>query len=167
MRKIFLLILIFCVVNSYAYIPSQSEVRLLYHEAATKEASCKKLITVLQSFDESNNPLFAGYKACATMMMANYFFNPFSKLSNFYKGKKLLEKAIEIDKENIELRFLRFSVQTNIPSFLGYKSSIAQDKSLLIKSVTTLKDLQLKQLILSFLISSDHLTLIEKQKLKS
>jgi len=167
MRKIILLLLFSIAAKSYAYIPSQNEVRQLYHQAATNQESCKKLIVILESFNETNNTLFAGYKACATMMMAHYTFNPFSKLSNFFKGKSLLEKSINSDKENIELRFLRFSIQTKAPSFLGYKGSIDQDKRALLHTLITLKDLQLKQLIFSFLLNSDYLTLLEKQKLRS
>jgi hypothetical protein len=101
------------------------------------------------------------------MMMANYVFSPFRKMSYFSKGKNLLEKSIEKQKDNIELRFLRFAVQTSIPFFLGYGSSVKQDKLLLINTVSTLKDLQLKELIISFLQQSKYLNAIEKHNLGS
>lgn len=167
MRKLFFLSLMFLSVKCFAYSPSQSEVRVLFHEAATKESSCKKLVSILQPFDETNNALYAGYKATATMMMAKYVFNPFTKLSNFYKGKSLLEKSISNDKNNLELRFLRFSIQTNIPSFLGYKSSIGYDKAMLVNNFKAIRDQQLKQLIFALLINSDNLTATEKKLLKA
>ncbi len=167
MKKwLFLLLIIFCT-KAFAFDPSESEIRLLYQQAATKEQSCQKLIHILQSYNENNNPLLAGYKACATMMMANYVFSPFRKMSYFSKGKNLLEKSIEKQKDNIELRFLRFAVQTSVPSFLGYGSLIKQDKLLLINAVSKLKDLQLRQLIISFLQQSKYLNAIEKQNLGS
>ncbi len=113
MKKLFFLLLIVSVIKSYTDVPSQSEIRVLYQQSALKEEACKKLISILQSYNENNNALFAGYKACATMMMANYAFSPLRKLSYFSKGKNLLEKSIIIQKENIELRFLRFMIQTD------------------------------------------------------
>ncbi len=157
--------LLFFAAKSYAYTPTAYEVRSLFHHSATKEDSCKKLITILQNYTEQNNALLAGYKACATMMMAKYVFNPITKLSNFFKGKNLLEKSIEADKTNLELRFLRFSIQNNIPSFLGYKSSISQDKFFLMNGISGLKDIPLKRLIVLYLKRSDYLTASEKQKL--
>lgn len=167
MRKLLLILFLATVSQTFAGEPSQQDVRLLFRKAATEEKSCKMLISLLQPYNEKNNPVLAGYKACATMMMANYNFNPITKLSNFVKGRNLLEKAIDVQKENIELRFLRFSIQTNIPSFLGYKSSIKEDKSILIGAVAGLQDLPLKQWIASYLKGSSYLTTAEKQNLKS
>lgn len=167
MRKLFLILLLSLVANSFAAAPAQPDVRVLFQKAATEEKSCKMLIDLLQGYNKDNNPVLAGYRACATMMMANYNFNPISKLSNFIKGRNLLEKSIEVQKQNVELRFLRFTIQTNIPSFLGYKSSIQEDKNILINSVAGLQDLQLKQWVTSYLKKSSYLTPAEKQNLKS
>ena len=40
------------------------------------------------------------------------------------KGKNHLKKCIKADNENIEIRYLRFTIQTNVPAFLGYSNSI-------------------------------------------
>jgi hypothetical protein len=165
MRKVFFLLFLIFSRHGLAGLQAQTEVRTLYQKAATEEESCQKLLTLLKPFNESNNALLTGYKACATMMMANYVSNPFSKLSRFLKGKKLLEKAIQADRENAELRFLRFTVQTNAPSFLGYRHATNEDKLFLIKSVAFLTDTNLKQMITSFLVKSNHLTPGEKQRL--
>ncbi len=149
-----------------AAVPSIAEVRLQYRKAATEENSCKDLIALLAPYNEKNDPLLSGYKAGATMMMAKYVFSPFGKLSYFNRGKKMMEKAIEADKENAELRFLRFGVQTNIPFFLGYKNDIETDKSFILQSISHLGDPQLKQFIISYLNRSGELTNIEKQELK-
>lgn len=166
MKKIFLIMLVFCGVSCFAAIPSLTEVRLLYQKAAVTGNSCKNLIKLLAPYNEKNYPLLSGYKAGATMMMARYVFSPFSKLSYFNKGKKMMEKAIEADKENPELRFLRFGVQTNIPFFLGYKNDIQTDKLFLLQSISQLSDTSLKRFMVAYLNESEELTIIEKQKLK-
>ncbi len=53
--------------------------------------------------------------------------SPISKLNTFKEGKKNIEQAIKKEPENVELRFIRLSVQKNAPSFLGYKSNINED----------------------------------------
>lgn len=142
------------------------EVRALYQTSATQENSCKKLMSVLETYNYTNNSTLAAYKACVTMMMSKHLFNPISKLSNFNQGKELLEKCVNADNENIEIRYLRFTIQSNAPSFLGYKFSISKDKIFLLNAVDGIKDLQLKQMVVYLLKSSEYLTLIEKQNIK-
>jgi len=165
MKSLFFTVLLISYFNLIAKPPNISEVRILFKKAATESGSCKKLLSVLKLYNENNNPLLAGYKACATMMMANYVINPYSKISSFSEGKTILEKCIKEDKENLELRFLRFSVQTKAPSFLGYSSSIKSDKLFLLSSLSSISDLELKTLVVAFLKNSDFLTVLEKQKI--
>lgn len=165
MSKWLLLLSLMLTTGCFARIPSISEVRGLYQKAAVQEVACRELLQLLQPYTAATHPMLAGYKASATMMMANYVLNPFTKLSYFSKGKKLLEQAIEIVPANAELRFLRFAIQTNIPSFLGYKSNIGEDKSFLLKSVALMADAQLRQLIVPYLTDSDFITQEEKRKL--
>ena len=166
MRNIIWLFILFCS-SSHAMDIPLNEVRLLFNKSATNEESCKKLMSVLNQYNETNNSTLAAYKACATMMMANHVFNPISKLSNFNQGKELLEKCVAADKENIEIRYLRFTIQSKSPAFLGYNNSISNDKEFLLNVIIPLKDLQLKQMIIYYLKSSEYLSSIEKQKIKS
>ena len=137
-------------VSSIAETPSLTQVRSLYEQAANDEKACKKLLEWLKPYNEKNNPLLFGYRAGGTMMMANYVFNPFSKLSYFKKGKKMLATAIAVDEQNIELRFIRFGVQTNVPSFLGYSNYVEKDKQFLKQSLPNIKDENLKNMIVSY-----------------
>lgn len=165
MKTIIVSILLF---NSpiYAQNINLSVVRNLYQKAATEEYSCKKLIDELKQYSENNNPTLGAYKAAATIIMAKHLVNPIDKLSSFNQGKSLLEKCIKTDTKNIEMHYLRFTIQKNSPSFLGYTNSIDKDKTFLINSIDKIKDMQLKQLIISCLKTSEYLTSIEKQKLK-
>jgi hypothetical protein len=156
---------VFLICAAFTNAPSRSEVRKLYKEAATEETSCRKLIILLSSYNEHNNTVLAGYKACATMMMANHLLNPVNKLSNFKEGKQQLELIIQKDNQNPELRFLRFSIQTNIPSFLNYNESIEADKSFILQSLSRVNDEDLKHFMVSFLKDSDYMTTREKQTL--
>ena len=131
-----------------------NDVRVLFEKSATDEVSCKILLAALNHYNESNNTTLAAYKACATMMMANYCFNPFRKFSYFNKGKSLLEKCIIQESENIEARYLRYAIQSSSPRYLGYNKSIQEDKEFLLNNLSTLSDRKLKHMIVSFLKSS-------------
>lgn len=108
------------------------QIRSLYEKAPGGKPYCEELISLLKPYDETT-PLYFGYKGCAYMVMAKHIGSPFSKLSSFRKGKKMLEKAIGADDQNIELRFLRFTIQTNTPSLLGYSGQIKTDRLFLVQ----------------------------------
>ncbi|MEO6820106.1 MAG: hypothetical protein ABI266_06750 [Ginsengibacter sp.] len=145
------LLIYFSSLPSYAQTPTVAKVRSLYAQTEKQENACKELIDILGPYNETNNPLFLGYKSSATMMMAKYVSNPFSKLSYFNRGKKMLEKAVNADKYNIELRSLRFLVQSNVPSFLGYNDDIDVDKTFIISNAHLVQDPELKKNIVYFM----------------
>lgn len=166
MKKLLFAGLLLLTNASFANVPSIQEVRSLYEKAVTDESACNKLIEILSPYNESNNPLYAGYKASAIMMMAKHVFNPFSKMSYFKKGKLILETAIKADENNIELRFLRFNAQTHIPSFLGYNDSIETDTKFLLNSFPAIRDAQLKEFLLLYLRKSDYIPADKKEQLQ-
>src|SRR5690554_6700286 len=112
MKPLLILIGVFCMFSLAASGQSLTEVRKLFHQAAESEAACSQLIRKLTSASAVRQPLLYGYKGVATMMMANHLSNPFRKLSHFNEGKKMLEEAIRNEQDNLELRFLRLSVQS-------------------------------------------------------
>lgn len=141
-----------------------STLRKLYAEAPVKKDSFNQMKSVLDKNTE-NTPLLNGYRGCALMIEANYLINPISKLNYFNKGKKILEIAIESSKENVELRYLRFTIQAECPSILGYSDELKEDKAFLLKKISSITDISLKKNIISFLKESDLLTIAEKKKL--
>ncbi len=166
MKKLFFVGLLFFVKATFAGIPSVDEIRVLYEKAVTEQSACSKLVEILSPYNEKNNPLYAGYRASAIMMMAKHVFNPFSKMSYFKKGKKILESAIKADEKNIELRFLRFNAQTHMPSFLGYNGDIESDRVFLENSFSEITDVKLKEFLVPYLKKSDYITDDKKEQLQ-
>lgn len=72
-----------------------------------------------------------GYLGAFTMIKANHQINPIQKLSSFNSGKKLLEKAIQQNSTDVELRYIRYAIQISIPKFLGYNGELAIDKKIM------------------------------------
>lgn len=75
------------------------------------------------------------YLGALETIWAKYVGNPFSKLSTFNKGKEKLEKAVKNAPDNLEIRYLRLSVQKNAPSILGYDKAIKTDAEFLRKNI--------------------------------
>lgn len=70
-----------------------------------------------------------GYYAAMFFMKAKYVRFPLSKYNNFKKGKSALDQLILENKLNVELRYLRFVFQNEMPSFLNYNANIEEDFS--------------------------------------
>ena len=100
------------------------------------------------------------------MIMAKHVRNPISKMTWFNKGKKMLEAAIKADEKDVELRCLRFGIQSNVPSFLNYKENINKDKKFILQSYPHVIDPTLKKNIISYMTQWGDLTTKEKEMLK-
>ena len=136
--------------------------RKLYYEASDKKDSAEKFLQVMENLDVNTNPLILCYKGMAYLIQAKYSYNPYTKLASFGKGKDMLEKAIVSDPKNVEIRFMRFCVQTNAPFFLGYSNNINSDKLAIMKGWSALIDLDLKEKIKKYMLNSDSCTSSEK-----
>lgn len=142
---------------------NDEELRALYWEAATNREAADQLLKILAPVDERSEPLLVCYKGAAEMFQAKYLFNPISKLNRFQKGKALIEAAIKRDPGHVEMRFLRFSIQSNLPSFLGYNDWIAIDKRMLLDNVNELENSLFRENVIRYLASSKYCT---KEELK-
>ncbi len=101
-------------------------IRANYDKMFLDRELCEKMIDELDR-EKNNSATYLGYLGGLQTIWANHVFSPISKWNTFKKGKGNIEQAIKIEPDNVELRFIRLSIQKNIPSFLGYKSNIDED----------------------------------------
>jgi hypothetical protein len=66
------------------------------------------------------------------MVKAKFGMNPINKMLLFIEGRNELEKLIEKEPNNIELRYIRLAVQKIAPKFLSYRDNINEDRVLLL-----------------------------------
>jgi len=128
MIKMFLLLMpVFCLFATYdVRTDLLDDVRKNYSKMASNEELCKSAIANLKEAKNSS-ATHLGYLGGLQTIWANHIFNPIGKLKTFNEGKKNIEQAIKKEPENVELRFIRLSVQKNAPSFLSYQSNIKED----------------------------------------
>ena len=156
--KLLLLICLLQKLQSPAVEPETLSVRALYYKSATDKVAFMKLSRALENVNMSSPPVLVCYKGAAELVNAKYAINPYTKLKDFNAGKILIEKAVKLDSTVIETRFLRFAIQTNLPSFLGYNDSVMADKHFLITHFKNMSDLKLKADIYNYLIGSVYCT---------
>ncbi|MNL63352.1 hypothetical protein D3C87_1874840 [compost metagenome] len=87
------------------------------------------------------------YLGAFQTIWAKHVINPISKLSTFKKGKKNIEDAVKSKPDNVEIRFVRLSVQVNCPSFLGYSGKINEDKKIVQMGIQNVKSVILKKMM--------------------
>lgn len=121
------------------------EYRKNYMLATTDKDVCEAMIKQLTN--HKNQPLHIAYLGAYQSIWANHVINPISKLSTFKKGKTNLENAISQDNNNIEIRFLRYSIQKNVPKFLNYYQALQADRIYILKNKNLVVDNSLKELI--------------------
>lgn len=141
------------------------DARKAYDEAIDKEESGKQFLSLVAK-ENITDPLLLGYVGAVKMIMAKHYFNPWTKLHSYNEGKDLLETSIKVLSGNAELRFIRFSIQSNSPKFLNYYMHLEEDKRFLLDHLDNIKDKTLHGKIVSYLRSSELLTEKEKQQLK-
>jgi hypothetical protein len=121
----FILLIACCLFTSLLLGQDEKELRQLFFESV--DAS-----TIQRFYDHTrtigvNNALHLGYRGAATAMNAANLNGVQHKFNAFSQGKSDIERAIKLDPNSHELRFLRFAIQSEIPSFLGYSGHIKGD----------------------------------------
>lgn len=74
-------------------------------------------------------PLITGYIGTLQALKAKHHWNPYYKLKYVKDAQKTFAKAIAADPHNMEIRFLRFSVDHKLPGLLGYNKNMEEDKN--------------------------------------
>jgi hypothetical protein len=130
-------------------------VRNLFYAAVDNSTKAEAFISYIEKLNEQNKPEIKAYHGMGYLLRAKHAFNPYNKLSNFRKGKDLLEAAIQADSRNAELRFLRLSVQTHAPFFLNYSDKVKEDEQLIRSYYPALTDQDLRERIKVFFKEND------------
>ena len=128
------------------------EIRDQYSNAYTSLSSCNSFGATLKSVDDNSSTLIKGYKACFYFIKCKFIKNPFEKVKYFKKGKNLLDSAIEDNPKSVELIFLRYSIQKNLPSFLMY-NSMDKDINFINENIKKINDKNLNDFIVNSLKS--------------
>lgn len=120
----------------------------------------------MELLKNETSPEAKGYNAAMNFMKSRYVTFPFTKLKYFKEGKNELDEVIKNNPGNVEIRYLRFLMQKQIPEFLGYHENIKEDFLMIVKglNMSNLKHEQKVKMLQNMLLTKD-LTSIEVEKL--
>ena len=119
----FLLMLLLCAASARAAVSSdamssrRAELRRACAMATQSMEHAEKMLEDLDEVTESE-PLAYGYRAMAEFLISHHSYNPVTKYRRFTSAKETLEKAVQAAPDLPELRYLRFTIQSRLPSML-------------------------------------------------
>jgi len=148
--------------------------RNLLFYSTMRESALDSLDTYISKIEienvKSENPLLLAYKGAANSIRAKYNFWPWNKLQNVNSGLDMLNRAVKKDKENLEIRFLRFAVLHNLPSILGYSDEADSEAATIYQMLYNNNfnyDPKLLNNVVEFLIRSERLNATQLKMLKN
>ncbi|MBD1363924.1 hypothetical protein IDJ77_08900 [Mucilaginibacter sp. ZT4R22] len=113
--------------------------------------------------------LINAYMGTLEALKAKHAWNPYYKIKYLNDSEKTFKTAVATDPHNIEIRFMRFSIEHNVPKFLGYTKNLVADREEIIKQVNakyyTSADKTLVKTIIKFLLDSKRCTAAEQKSL--
>ena len=127
------------------------QVRDAYFASMRSSADAIRFEHLVDSTKNNKTPEMLCYKGAAEMLKAKDALNPVNKYSFFNTGKILIEQAVSKDRTSVECRFVRYSMQSNLPHFLGYDGDIYNDRQFIESSFGKITDLDLKKKIIAYL----------------
>ncbi|MDN5203819.1 hypothetical protein QQ008_20680 [Fulvivirgaceae bacterium BMA10] len=148
---------------------SLAEIREEFYEATIDS---KIAVTLFQKIEKINDPspLVLAYKGATQAILTKTVWNPITKLSLLKASRNNFNKAVIKDELNLEIRFLRFSVQHHIPVYLGFSKNLKEDKHHILNNLTQFSNLSLSKRVLNyifkFLIDSERYTQEEVAMIK-
>jgi hypothetical protein len=116
------------------------------------------------------NPIILAYYGGVQALKAKHAFNPVSKLSHLISGLNRLKEAIGKSPDNLEIRFMRFSILDNVPAILGYGDERMDDRNkiciLLLKKDYSSLTFEIQKGIIEYMLASDRLSTSQSVKLQ-
>ncbi len=125
------------------------KIREFYGKSAEDEKILREMEALIQAQIHNASPVLKAYRASILMIKARFTLSPFQKYAFFLEGKKALQEILESHPEEIEIRFIRISIQKNLPVFLGY-NHLDSDKAWLEKNKDAITSPELKRVIDAF-----------------
>lgn len=139
-----------------------NEVRQLYKQSVGSKENTYILFEKLKSITKNDSNVLVAYKGAATAMTGKYEKGVKEKTTVFKSGVSLVEYAIEQEPDNIEIRFVRLSIQQNSPKFLKYKVHLEEDKKFVLTNYKNIQSVELKNYLKDYILHSNNFTDEEK-----
>jgi hypothetical protein len=160
--------------SSYPEFETINQIRKLFYAAVESEVKLDELeIFFVKNFTEKDliyHPLLLAYTGAIDALKAKHAFNPFKKLSRVISSLNTLDRAVNREPNNLEIRFIRFSILHNLPGFLGYGKERDDDITVIVSQLAKKDyvkyDPKLQKNVIEFMIDSERLNFSQTVQLK-
>ena len=151
LKKLFLYT--FLLVGFFCKSQNPSQIRAQYPLAQESEELTSQLDDKLAQTSGAD-PVMMAYKGAVKTLMADFAKKVKEKKVYFKEGVELIETAFKAEPNNIEIRYLRLTIQEHAPKFLKYHDNISEDKAFIQKNYTSISSKELKAVIREFILES-------------
>ena len=129
----------------------------------------ESLLTKLNKLSDKT-ALVTAYIGTLEALKAKRAWNPYNKIKYVKVSMQTMQNAINMDKENMEIRFMRFSIQHYTPSFLGFSKDLILDRKAIVRHYQNenfgVADQALVKNVAKFMVESNRCTPEEVKILK-
>ena len=151
-----------------------NQIRKLFYEAVESEEKLEELENFFsKNFTEKAliyHPVLLAYTGAIDALKAKHAFNPFTKFSRIISSLNTLERAVNREPNNLEIRFIRFSILHNLPGFLGYGKERSDDITVIVSQLAKKDyvgyDPKLQKYVIEFMVDSERLNASQTVQLK-
>lgn len=150
-------------------------IRETFYAGVEDEEKTDELMAYIESEYSENTetypaPILAYYGA-GEALYAKHSINPVSKVVYLTSGIDMISEALEEKPQNLELRFLRFSILHHLPEILGYSNETYEDAGVIYTLMTNNDDFDLPASLVEgireFMIESERLTDEQTSRLRA
>lgn len=105
-----------------------------YQKSAKDEALADDFHDLMEKY-KGKDPLKLGYKAVSNAVMAKHTWSPYAKLKYLRTSGQIFEQAVALDKQDPEVRFLRYSIEFFVPRYLNMSGHLIEDKKIFLAAM--------------------------------
>ncbi|GAB2953944.1 hypothetical protein GCM10027048_19040 [Hymenobacter coalescens] len=145
------------------------KLRQHYRQAAADEAASRRFHQLMSAYAEAN-PVVLAYKAASEAILAKHTGGLFDKLDRVKSASRQFDEAVVMSPRNPEIRFLRFSVESNLPSFLGASKHVDEDRTfltqILLQHPKSGLDSEAFRVVREFMLQNQHVSGVDATRLR-
>ncbi len=170
--KILLLLLLTAFSNMVSAQLSPKEIVTLKTDMVKAVENARLTDSIYAKLDKLPNKsaLITAYLGVLEALKAKHSWNPYNKVKFVKDAQATFQKAVAMDKDNLEIRFMRYSTEHYTPSFLGLSKNLDKDRKEIVKQYKNhnfgVADVSMVKSIAKFMIESKRCTLEEVKVLQ-
>ena len=130
MNRVFILYLFFAANLVWANNDVET-LRKVFVIASDDVNKAKALHAYFEKKENISGATELAYKGATVALMAKFAAGPHTKLKYVNKALDIINEAVKKEPENFEIRYLRFSIERNLPAILNSSKNIEPDIELI------------------------------------